>query len=311
MKCSRWLAIFFVCSGITLAGTADARLRLLAQTASPEVSSPTCAPPVLSRLVRHKVAAGETLDSIAQQYNLIPSTLMGFNPALRSGKAPLGAQILVPPYNGIRVELKPNQTWRDVAKTYNVRPDVLFELNGCQSAPRAVFVPGVNWSPVATAAAKPTSSPPGSILNNYPLATKPSRSALLLNYGWGIQPLTGKVGFHSGIDLAATVGSPVLAVADGTVAFAGSQSAYGTLVVINHAEALQTRYAQLATLKVKVGQVVKRGQTIATVGRTGTPSTTEPHLHFEVRSRSALGWVAENPEPYVLRAVSRLNHAQK
>ena len=311
MKYSRWLAIFFVCSGMTLAGAADARLGLLAQTASPVAPAPTCAPPVLSRLMRHKVAAGETLESIAQQYNLIPSTLMGFNPALRGGKAPLGAQILVPPYNGVRVELKPNQTWRDVAKTYNVRSDVLFEVNGCQAAPRVVFVPGVNWSPVATAAAKPTTSQPASILNDYPLTTKPSRSALLLNYGWGIQPLTGKVGFHSGIDLAATVGSPVLAVADGTVAFAGSQGAYGTLVVINHAEALQTRYAQLATLKVRVGQVVKRGQTIATVGRTGNPSTTAPHLHFEVRSRSRLGWVAENPEPYVLKAVSRSTQAQK
>ncbi|HEY9883005.1 MAG TPA: M23 family metallopeptidase, partial [Thermosynechococcaceae cyanobacterium] len=154
-------------------------------------------------------------------------------------------------------------------------------------------------------------SQPGRILNNYPLTTKPSRSALLLNYGWGIQPTTGKVGFHSGIDLAATVGSPVLASADGTVAFAGSQGAYGTLVVINHAEALQTRYAQLATLNVKVGQVVRRGQTIATVGQTGNPSTSEPHLHFEVRSRSTLGWVAENPEPYVLKAVSRSTQAQK
>lgn len=312
MKCSRWLAIFFVCSGMTLVSAVEARSRLLAQTTPTDTPAPTCAPPVLSRLVRHKVAAGETLESVAQRYNLIPSTLMGFNPTLRGGKAPLGAQILVPPYNGIRVELKPNQTWRDVAKTYNVRSDVLFEVNGCQTAPRVVFVPGVNWSPVATtAAAKPANSQPGSILSDYPLAAKPSRSALLLNYGWGIQPTTGKVGFHSGIDLAATVGSPVLAVADGTVAFAGSQGAYGKLVVINHAEALQTRYAQLASLKVKVGQVVKRGQTIAIVGRTGNPSTTEPHLHFEVRSRSALGWVAENPEPYVLKAVSRPAQAQK
>lgn len=311
MKCSRWLAIFFVCSGMTLVSVVEARSRLLAQTTPTDTPAPTCAPPVLSRLVRHKVAAGETLESVAQRYNLIPSTLMGFNPTLRGGKAPLGAQILVPPYNGIRVELKPNQTWRDVAKTYNVRSDVLFEVNGCQTAPRVVFVPGVNWSPVATTAAKPANSQPGSILSDYPLAAKPSRSALLLNYGWGIQPTTGKVGFHSGIDLAATVGSPVLAVADGTVAFAGSQGAYGKLVVINHAEALQTRYAQLASFNVKVGQVVKRGQTIAIVGRTGNPSTTEPHLHFEVRSRSALGWVAENPEPYVLKAVSRPAQAQK
>lgn len=312
MKHFRWLTILLVCSSITLIGTANQRSRLLAQTTPTDASVPTCAPPVLSRLVRHKIAAGETLESIAQRYNLIPSTLMGFNPALRGGNAPLGAAILVPPYNGVRVELKPNQTWRDVAKTYNIRSDVLFEANGCQPAPKVVFVPGINWSPVAMApAAKPATNQPGRILNNYPLVTKPSRSTLLLGYGWGIQPKTGKVGFHSGIDLAAIAGSPVLAVANGTVAFAGQQGAYGNLVVINHAEALQTRYAQLASIKVKVGQVVKRGQTIATVGMTGKPSATEPHLHFEVRSRSTLGWVAENPEPYVLKALSQPTQAQK
>jgi lysostaphin len=276
------------------------------------LSQSTCAPSALSRLVRHKITAGETLEGLARQYNLIPSTLMGFNPALRSGKAPVGTEILVPPYNGIRVEVTPNQTWRDVAKTYKIRSDVLFEVNGCQAAPKVVFVPGVNWSPVATVST--TTNPINQVerfLSGYPLPLKPTRSSLLLGYGWGIQPLTGKVGFHSGIDLAASVGSPVLAIADGTIAFAGKQGAYGNLVVINHAEGLQTRYAQLASLKVKVGQVVKRGQAIATVGMTGNPSSKEPHLHFEVRSRSGLGWVADNPEPYVFKDLSRPAQAQK
>lgn len=273
----------------------------------------TCMAPALSRLVRHKVASGETLEGIAQQYNLIPSTLMGFNPVLRSGKAPIGAEILVPPFNGIRIELKPNQTWRDVAKTYSIRSDVLFEVNGCQPAPKVVFVPGVNWSPVATTTAtnKPSAEPIGRILTAYPLPSKATRSALLLAYGWGIQPATGKVGFHSGIDLSATVGSPVLSVADGTVAFVGKQGAYGNLIVINHAEGLQTRYAQLTSLKVKVGQAVKRGQSIATVGTTGSPSSKASHLHFELRSRSTLGWVAENPAPYILKDLVRPAQAQK
>ncbi|MGA7935191.1 MAG: M23 family metallopeptidase, partial [Kovacikia sp.] len=80
-----------------------------------------------------------------------------------------------------------------------------------------------------------------------------------------------------------------------------NQGAYGKLVVINHQEGLQTRYAQLSKLQVKVGQVVKKGQTIAFVGTSGSPSSKQPHLHFEVRSRSDLGWVAQNPEPYLLK----------
>jgi LysM repeat protein len=63
-----------------------------------------CPPPVLSRLTRHKVAAGETLESIAQQYNLVPATLLSVNPSLKKGSPPVGREILIPPFNGIRVQ---------------------------------------------------------------------------------------------------------------------------------------------------------------------------------------------------------------
>lgn len=277
-----------------------------AQEQTPSV----CPPPVLSRLVRHRVSAGETLESIARAYNLIPATLMGLNPVLRSGKAPVGTEILVPPFNGIRVELRSNQSWREVAKQYGVRPDALYEVNGCQSAPKVVFIPGVNWSPVAAPGQSP-STQFTRILSGYPLPMQPSQSAILLSYGWGVQPTTGEVGFHSGVDLAAPVGTQVLAVGDGTVAFAGNQGAYGQLIVINHREGLQTRYAQLGSIQVKVGQVVKQGQVIGTTGTSGRPSLTQPHLHFEVRSRSSLGWVAENPETYLLQTIQRPNQATR
>ncbi len=283
----------------------------VARTALSQVNGSTaCPPPVLSRLVRHKVKSGETTESIAKRYNLIPATLMGLNPVMRSGKAPAGTEILIPPYNGIRVELQSNQTWRDVAKKYGVRPDVLFEVNGCQPTPKVVFVPGVNWSPANTPGQN-VSAQAAQILSGYPLPSKPSQSAILLGYGWGIQPTTGKVGFHGGIDLAAAPGTSVLAVGDGIIAFAGNQGAYGRLIVINHPEGLQTRYAQLGSLRVKVGQTVRKGQAIGTVGSSGRPSSTQAHLHFEVRSRSRLGWVAENPESYLLRDRQRPNQARK
>lgn len=314
----RWGSLLTVLLGIGVAASADARLKplfaqaessLVAQEAVPS-PRPTCPPPVLSRLTRHKVTSGETLESIAQRYNLIPATLIGMNPGLRSGRAIAGTEILVPPYNGIRVELTTRQTWRDVAKLYKVRPDVLYEINGCQDAPKVVFVPGVNWSPVDAPGQSPSAASIR-VVTGYPLTSKPSRSAILLGYGWGIQPLTNKVGFHGGVDLASAVGSPVLAVGDGTVAFAGKQGPFGNLVVINHPEGLQTRYAQLGSIRVKVGQAVKRGQTIATVGTTGRPSSKQSHLHFEVRSRSRLGWVAENPEAYLLKDLPRPGQAQR
>lgn len=259
-------------------------------------------PAVLSRLKRHKVAPGETLDSIARKHNLIPATLMGMNPATRNGKVAVGSELLVPPFNGIRVELQPNQTIRDLAKVYRVRPDVLFEVNGCQQNPKVAFVPGVNWSPVP----KPVEGNaanviPGQSSMAYPLPSKLTQSSVLLSYGWGILPGAVDVAFHSGVDLAAKVNTPVLAVADGTIAFAGDQGSYGKLIVINHAAGMQTRYAQLNSIKVTMGQTVKRGEPIAIVGTSGRPSVKESHLHFEVRSRTELGWVAEDPELYLMR----------
>jgi murein DD-endopeptidase MepM/ murein hydrolase activator NlpD len=283
---------------LTLGGEASLAVEVRSQA---EGLLPTSCPvPALSRLTRHRVAPGETLEAIAQKYSLIPATLIGFNPSLRGGKAPVGATLVVPPFNGVRVQLAPGQTWREVAKAYKVRPDLLFEVNGCQRSPSVVFIPGVNWSPLG-AATQTLPRQSRAILAGYPLPITPSESAVLLNYGYGVQPETGKVGFHSGVDLAAPVNTSVLAVGSGTIAFAGSQGALGNLVVINHAEGLQTRYAQLGRITVKVGQRVTQGQTLGTVGVSGRPSSKQPHLHFEVRSRSNLGWVAEDPQAILLK----------
>ncbi|KAM3089761.1 peptidoglycan DD-metalloendopeptidase family protein [Phormidesmis sp. 146-35] len=280
---------------LTLFGTAIGLL--LNGFALPSQAAPdsTCPTPALSRVTRHRVKSGETLESIARRYNLIPATLMGMNAVLREGKAPIGAEILVPPYNGIRAEVPAGQTLRNLAAKYKVRPDLLFEVNGCQTAPKVVFIPGVNWSPVSESRLPVAKANPN-VLTRYPLS---ANSPVLLGYGWYLPAGQDKPVFHSGIDLSAAIGSPVRAVGDGTIAFAAQQGAYGNLVVINHQQGYQTRYAQLGGIKVKVGQTVKSGQTIGTVGSTGIPSSNGPHLHFEVRSNSNLGWVAEDPNPFL------------
>jgi lysostaphin len=245
-----------------------------------------CPEPALSRLTRHQVALGETLESIAQKYNLIPATLLGMNPALRTAQVTVGSEITVPPFNGIRVEVAPSQSWQQIATKYKVRADVLFEANGCQPVSQFVFVPGVNWSPEAP---KISAS---SQFREYPLSTK---ATVAMGYGWQLNPNTGQVFFHSGVDLLAPIGTSVQAVATGIVAFAGEQGSYGNLVVINHQAGRQTRYAHLQKVSVITGQTVQPGQVIGTVGTTGEPTSTQPHLHFEVRYNSSLGWVAEEP----------------
>ncbi|BAU11052.1 hypothetical protein LEP3755_15450 [Leptolyngbya sp. NIES-3755] len=285
MQYRGWLLV-----GVLSFGTVPvAPLQGLAQEAG-------CPAPALSRLSRHTVRSGETLESIASRYNLIPATIMGLNPNVRSGKATPGQTLSIPPYNGIRVEVPAGQSLKELAARYRVRPDVLYEVNGCQRSPKVVFVPGVNWSPNEGAA--PTLVGVSSALSGSPLK---GNSAIALGFGWYLPNGATKPVFHSGIDILANLGTPVQAIGDGTVAFAGNQGAYGNLVVINHQQGYQTRYAQLGRIDVKVGQKLKRGAIVGTVGQTGTPTTPQPHLHFEVRSNSKLGWVAEDPLAFIRR----------
>jgi murein DD-endopeptidase MepM/ murein hydrolase activator NlpD len=93
-------------------------------------------------------------------------------------------------------------------------------------------------------------------------------------------PISGRTSFHRGVDFAGKTGSDVLAVADGLVTMSGSQSGYGRTVELRHGNGLVTRYAHNQKLLVEVGDFVKQGQVIATLGSSGR--STGPHLHFEV-----------------------------
>lgn len=99
-------------------------------------------------------------------------------------------------------------------------------------------------------------------------------------YGKRIDPFNGKKVFHHGIDIAGRQGSSVMAVADGIVMWTGKRSGYGQLVEIDHGNGYITRYAHNKELIAKVGDRVKKGQSIALMGSTGR--STGPHVHFEV-----------------------------
>ena len=87
--------------------------------------------------------------------------------------------------------------------------------------------------------------------------------------------------FHQGIDIAADMGAPIVATADGVVTAAGWNGGYGNMVDVDHGGGLVTRYGHASALAVTVGQQVRRGEVIAYVGSTGR--STGPHVHYEVR----------------------------
>jgi hypothetical protein len=105
-----------------------------------------CPSPAMSRLRRHTAAQGETIESIARQYNVNPAALIGINPMLRGGRVSAGSAIVIPPYSGIEVEVPAGWNWQKLAEAYKVRADLLFEANGCRPLGQTVFVPAVNRS---------------------------------------------------------------------------------------------------------------------------------------------------------------------
>ena len=98
---------------------------------------------------------------------------------------------------------------------------------------------------------------------------------------------------HTGLDIATSLGTPVMAAASGTVSYADWKGFYGKLAIITHENGVQTYYGHCNALYVTAGQKVSQGQTIAAVGSTG--NSTGPHLHFEIR----VNGVAYNPQNYL------------
>jgi murein DD-endopeptidase MepM/ murein hydrolase activator NlpD len=125
-------------------------------------------------------------------------------------------------------------------------------------------------------------------------AIRPTTGWVSSGFGYRTSPFTGLKEFHRGIDIATEKGKPVLAPADGTVAFAGVNGGLGRTLVLNHEHGMITRYAHLFKCLAKPGDRVKRGDEIASVGNSGR--STGPHLHYEVH----LNGIPVDPSDYIL-----------
>ena len=126
---------------------------------------------------------------------------------------------------------------------------------------------------------------------------RPVKAGWISSYfGKRTDPFTGRPAYHKGVDFAGKSGAQVVAVASGVVTRSGKRSGYGTMVEINHGNGYSTRYAHNAENMVDVGEAVKKGQTIATMGATGR--ATGPNLHFEVlqngRAVNPLSFIRES-----------------
>ena len=113
------------------------------------------------------------------------------------------------------------------------------------------------------------------------------------SFGERIDPFNGEGAFHSGVDISASYGTPVIAPADGTVTAAEVMGGYGRLIELDHGRGISTRYGHLSGFAVAPGEHVRRGDVLGYVGLTGR--STGPHLHYEVRINDT----PVNPQKYL------------
>jgi len=110
---------------------------------------------------------------------------------------------------------------------------------------------------------------------------KPSDGVFTSGFGVRVSPMgDGNEKMHEGLDIAASVGTPIHSPASGTVVYAGKKSGYGQIVMVDHGYGLETWYGHTSRILVRPGQKIKRGQAIALIGNSGR--STGSHLHYEV-----------------------------
>lgn len=259
----------------------------------------------------HVVAEGETLYGISRRYGVDSFSLAQSSNVAAPFTLSVGQVLRIPLAGASLAALPPPPVAaplpRPAPAPPPARPITPLKAPATTPPPIAAPPPAATAPPVAeppiavlppVAALPPVPDPP----EPPPVASRPPTPGKALAFAWPVKGAilspfgTKQGGLHNdGINIAAKAGTPVRAAEDGVVVYAGNElKGYGNLVLVRHAEGWLTAYAHNSELLVKRGEAVKRGQTIAKVGQSG--SVAKPQLHFEIRR----GTQAINPLPHLV-----------
>ncbi len=273
-----------------------------------------------TRMGSHLVEGGETLNSVAQRYNVQPAALAAANGIAPGNTVRTGQSLTIPQASSVaqgvaaanlpsgqasapqNAALQPTtlQAQAAAVPAPAARPVVAAALPPANPAPTAA-APVATIVPPATPAATKVAAP-ASVAEAVDKVDDEPRKA-----GSGPQfraPVRGRViaGFgpkpggtrNEGVNFAVPAGTAVRSAEDGVVAYSGNElKGYGNLVLVKHADGYVTAYAHNSELTVKRGETVRRGQIIAKAGQTGNVQS--PQLHFEIRK----GSTPVDPSSYV------------
>lgn len=221
------------------------------------------------------VREGDTLSQIAEMFDVTVNTIKWGND-LSSNTLRPGDTLVILPISGVKHTVVKGDTLASIAKKY--KGDVS-EISAYNNVPKGSSL----------AVGSVIIVPDGEVSVSSPSFVGLSSSGLKEYAGYYLRPIVGgkrTQGYHgyNGVDLAAPIGTPILAAADGEVIIAragGWNGGYGNYIVIRHANGTQTLYAHNSRNNVSVGDSIKQGNVIGLIGTSG--KSTGPHVHFEIR----------------------------
>ena len=227
------------------------------------------------------VKPNDNITSISKNAGLTNvSTLIAVNNITNVRRLQSGQRLTIPSIDGMNYIVADGDTLESISKKYDVNVEKLLDVNDLSSSVlksgQKIFIPGAKMS------VNDLKKALGELFA-YPLH---GNWRLSSNYGKRADPFTGVSSFHTGIDMAVPMKTPVYASADGTVKTVSWSNVYGNYIIISHADGYQTLYAHLYSTNVKTGQKIAQGSKIGLVGNTGY--STGPHLHFTVYKNNKL-----------------------
>jgi murein DD-endopeptidase MepM/ murein hydrolase activator NlpD len=254
-------------------------------------------------LIVYKIKKDENLSAISKKYNVSIDILKEINNIKKPELVKVNDKILVPSKKGIYYKIKSGDTLIKIAKKYNTKVELIAEHNKIENAKiivdKSIFLPGVEQSKEIAkdtqkkgerSAKKDSAVKSKEKSNDHKIVLSwPLRGPITSGFGTRKNPLSKKKKFHCGLDIGANEGTSVKAAGDGKVIFSGWKDVYGNMIVIEHENGYITVYAHNSINFVGENEEVKRGDVIASSGKTG--AVTGAHLHFEVRK----GVVPLNP----------------
>ena len=220
----------------------------------------------------YTIEKGDMIGRIAISTGLNEDSLISVNDIKYTRLIQIGQVIKIPNQDGIYYPLKADDTLESIAEKYNTTVEHIKIANELFSeavpANTSLFIPGakLDWTSRHEI--------------NGDLFIWPTSGRVSSPYGYRMAPFAGTRMFHTGIDIAAPMGSPIRAAMAGRVTQIGNDESWGNFIVISHHSGYRTFYAHMSVVRAKAGAYVETGERIGDVGSTGL--STGPHVHFTV-----------------------------